>query len=805
MPEWVLADDPCAPCSGNCGESIGSLLGIDAFSNGARGNCTGTGRGFYQCVEYAKRFNGRSGERWGNANQIFSRAERLDLRSFQNGEAEAPRRGDAITFQGGRYGHIAIIYEVGSNFVTLIEQNWHNISGRFRRLDMTVEGGRYTVVSDSRNYTVEGWLRPAADPTLTDDDGDGFSESEGDCDDANADVYPGAAELCDGADEDCDGETDETWPELDSVCTVRLTPYCDRIGTWICEPFHRGTVCGADYTIYPEACNSIDDDCDGETDEDWRTGSLADLGEPCEMGFGECRASGIWECEPLERGTTVCNAVPASGTPETCDNLDNDCDTETDEDWPELGSACGIFPCDGTYVCSLGGSGSYCNSSPGMPEVCDGLDNDCDGETDETPAELACADTNDCTEDVCLFGLCQNVARDRDGDTYADDLCGGSDCNDLNPAVWEYAFVDSRLTNSVGDSNIPAVAWAGTELGVAWEDWRAGIPNAEIYFARANTSLVRIGDEVRVTNASWGSREPSLVWTSLEYGVAWYDSRRDMSRPEIYFTRLDAAGLEIGDDVQLTDHFALSGASYALSFVWMGSEYGIAFLDSRVSPMDIYFIRLNSSGTAIAPEAPIISDGGTENVPTLVWTGTQYGLAYTVSFDGFQQILFARADSFGARIGGVTTVAAFDSLGRLYAETVDLVWRGSEFALLWTKNMASGAREVYFRRIDAAGVPLAPEVLIASSPDIIYRVALTWNGSEYGATWEESSSLLANAYFVRLDEDGAILGTEIQIANAARVWEKVVVIWTRHEYIFAWSDNRDGDWEIYLGRIGCGW
>src|SRR5207247_3136089 len=70
----------------------------------------------------------------------------------------------------------------------------------------------------------------ACDP---DADGDGYSTAQGDCDDHDATVYPGAPELCDGKDNNCNGQIDEAFADLGTTCSVGVGA-CQQTGTKVC-------------------------------------------------------------------------------------------------------------------------------------------------------------------------------------------------------------------------------------------------------------------------------------------------------------------------------------------------------------------------------------------------------------------------------------------------------------------------------------------------------------------------------------------------------------------------------------------
>jgi hypothetical protein len=118
-----------------------------------------------------------------------------------------------------------------------------------------------------------------------------------------------------------------------------------------------------------EVCDGLDNDCDGAVDEGF------DVGASCAAGAGPCQTTGYKVCNADGSGTT-CFTLPPNTSAEVCDGLDNDCDGTVDH----FSTTCGVGACAATGTCTDGVD----SCAPGTPttEVCDGIDNDCDGIVD---------------------------------------------------------------------------------------------------------------------------------------------------------------------------------------------------------------------------------------------------------------------------------------------------------------------------------------------------------------------------------------------------------------------------------------
>jgi DNA-binding beta-propeller fold protein YncE len=301
----------------------------------------------------------------------------------------------------------------------------------------------------------------------SDADGDGYGAD--DCNDSDSTINPGATEICDGIDNNCD-------EAIDDASTGGDTSYADTDGDGYGDDNVTSTACtppsgyvtqggdcdDANASINPaasEVCDDsdIDEDCDGLADsaDSDATGGGTYYADQDGDGYGDpsnsvsaCDQPAGYVTEPLDCDDGDALVNPAAT--ETCNGYDDDCDGLIDDaDTDVTGTNTWYMDMDGdgygvadmtVEACSLpsgyADNSDDCDDSngavhPGAAEICDSVDNDCDGLIDTDDPDVV---------DASIW------YSDNDGDGYGDPSTGvlscsaigvadGTDCDDSNSGI----------------------------------------------------------------------------------------------------------------------------------------------------------------------------------------------------------------------------------------------------------------------------------------------------------------------------------------------------------------------------------
>jgi len=272
------------------------------------------------------------------------------------------------------------------------------------------------------------------------------------------------------------------------------------------------------------------------------------------------------------------------------------------------------------------GCGDDCDDTrrevhPLAPEICDYLDDDCDGEIDE--------------------GLA-------------------------------YEGVGDPLDLSDGQANgrAPDLRFDGDDFDVVFDTWPGGV--SQVFYVAVQSDGSSATDGAQRTFSSVLSTRGDLEWNGTEYGLFEHYHLFDVrGSGAIALTRLDASGTLTVDAVDLTDDDPDADVPSA---AWSGDDYGIAYVTNTVDGTHpVRFVRVSQDGAVLGTDWILSSGDETMIAPSVAWTGTGFAVAY--SEDG--RTVASLVDAAGEDVVWTTELADDGPA----APTI--VWTGTEIAVAW--------------------------------------------------------------------------------------------------------------------------
>ncbi len=497
----------------------------------------------------------------------------------------------------------------------------------------------------------------------------------------------------------------------------------------------RSTLLPGDYQADTKADASVLSECDIDADCSVAVDLCAPLlclEHQCVQRFTVCNDGDPCTTDSCEPSTGKCVTAPAT--------LDLDGDGHNG-------------PLPGTVPGAPGSCGDDCDDTrasafPGNLEVCDSVDNDCNGVVD-------------------------------DGAGYAPPAGGLTDVRVSGPR-----FENASPSGLAHDGQKYFAVYSGPVQS-----------KSRVFGSFLQTDGTRIGEESRLVQVESDAYSSSIVWTGDRYGMVFSDRR--YGNYEMFFATFDANGKKRAPgDVRLsnTDAFSINS-----DLVWTGSEFVAVWQDGTGNNGSFGTVarRIGLDGQLLSEPITLASNGES---PRIAVGRPGLGLVYNVADnDQHTHVLFRAFDFALAPLSGEQSL---DS--SVPGEYPGIEWNRDVFVVTW--EGVSSSRQIYGATFDGLGNAVTPLRQMTASPanarfpaivPLGDRLLMVYSDTRDGNDGYELYTQTYGADLVRI-------GLPTRITNSIGVSSYPVPIsGPEGEIGVLFSDKRGGSSQTYFTRLVC--
>jgi hypothetical protein len=360
------------------------------------------------------------------------------------------------------------------------------------------------------------------------------------------------------------------------------------------------------------------------------------------------------------------------------------------------------------------GCGTDCDDAspavfPGGAEVCDAIDNDCDGVIDEdtglTPSGVGPTLVSPPEAERSWSG---SLAFD--GESF-----GASMTSVIGRTQGQFQQIDrfgklagapQRIARVNAEAYAGPLVWSGERYLTAYQDARQD-GNYEIYFDLLNRKGQRLIEDLRVTNADDFSLRPSVLWTGAEGLLIWDDRRFERSgdASAIFGQRVSIDGQLLGGNLRLSPPgVRAENASAALS----DSGVGIAFVALEAG--DAPRLKFMTTSRALEPSSAL-TDIPFEDPDAPVVTALKD--SYVVTFHQDSGVIGPAI--YGVVVGknGIVRPAQSMTAGAPHARGNATYSYGDRFVMVWA-DQRDGVYQLYAQTFDSKLSPITPRLQLTN-------------------------------------------------------------------------------------------